>query len=566
MYLSNLHIKNFAIIDEVSLSFGAGLTIITGETGAGKSIIIDALGMAIGEKTSSSMVRSGADKSVVECIFKISDRDLSLVECLSSKGIDIKDDSVRFKREIYLNGRSRAWINDISISIGVAKEVSNLLLDFHGQHDHQSLLNEDTHIFSLDAFGNYSGLVRQVSSLWNELKKLMEEREILLQKKQLNREKRELWEFQLKEIQKVNPVGEEYDSLLKEKSLLENSEKIHQTTSELTQILYESEDSFFQRIQDVSKKLSSLVKINESFSEYLEKLSESQYLFQEMSNDLSKYCSEVQFDPQRLEEVNQRLFSLQQVMKKYGPTIKDVIKYRDEISKRLSESDELIFEIEKINKRISEVTEKYTASASKLSKMRREIGKKLEKEIEQVLAHLGIKGNRFRVKIENIPDPNGWVNINGEKFHAGRMGIDKVTFEISTNPGEPLRPLVDIVSGGEVSRIMLGLKSIMAGRDQIPVLIFDEIDSGISGRIASVVGEELRELSKVHQIICITHLPQIAGLGTEHIKVEKISKDGRSFTQVKKLSREERIEEIAKLIGGKEITDSAIHQAKELLK
>ncbi len=565
MSLARLKIKNFAIIDRIDISFKPGFTVITGETGAGKSIIIDALNFSLGGKTSASMIRFGSQTAAIECIFNCDVNDSSAISFIKSKGLAAEKNSFTLKRELYSSGRSKAWINGKSCPNSVLKEVGNLLVDLHGQHDHQSLLNEDNHISFMDAFGNYQEQIGKVSVLWYKLKNLKEQRDILEQKWKINKEKRELWEFQYKEIQTVNPKENEYDELLKEKATLENSEKIHQISTELINNLYEGDDTFYQKIQEVSKNLRVLNDINGSFSNYLTKLEEVQYLFQELSNQLSQYCNGVKYDPMRLETINQRLYSLQQLMKKYGSTLKEVIDYKNEISGSLNDDEGLEKKLFKLDKNIKEAVANYSNAALSLSQKREEQAEILEKELEKALNRLGIKGSRFKVRLEYVPDPDGWVHVAGQTYQGDSTGVDKIAFEISTNPGEPLKPLISIVSGGEVSRIMLALKSILAGRDQIPVLIFDEIDSGISGKIAHVVGEELRELGKVHQVICITHLPQIAGLGDDHLSVNKVTKDERSLTQIERLSKGERVDEIAKLIGGKVVTETNLQQARELL-
>ncbi len=565
MSLTRLKIKNFAIIDRIDISFKPGFTVITGETGAGKSIIIDALNFSLGGKTSASMIRFGSKTATIECNFDCDVKNFPVFSFIKSKGLAAGKGSLTLKRELYSSGRSKAWINGKLCPNSVLKEVGNLLVDLHGQHDHQSLLNEDNHISFMDAFGDYQEQIEKVSVLWYKLKNLKEQRNILGQKLKINKEKRELWEFQYKEIQTVNPKENEYNELLKEKALLENSEKIHQVSTELINNLYEGDDTFYQKIQEVSKNLRVLNDINKSFTNYLTKLEDVQYLFQELSNYLSQYSSEIQHDPLRLEAINQRLYSLQQLMKKYGSTIKEVIDYKNEISGNLNDDEGLEQELSKLDKNIKEAVTNYSSAALSLSQKREEQAEILEKELQKALSRLGIKGSRFKVHLEYVPDPNGCVHVAGQTYKGDSTGVDKIAFEISTNPGEPLKPLISIISGGEVSRIMLALKSILAGRDQIPVLVFDEIDSGISGKIAHVVGEELRELGKVHQVICITHLPQIAGLGDDHLSVNKVTKDGRSLTQIERLSKGERVEEIAKLIGGKMITEASLQQARELL-
>ncbi|HQH56237.1 MAG TPA: DNA repair protein RecN [Candidatus Marinimicrobia bacterium] len=565
MSLTKLKIDNFAIIDHIEIAFGPGLTILTGETGAGKSIIIDALNLALGEKASPNVIRAGADVATVECTFDLTDLNPATKNILKSHNFYQENNPLTLKREVNINGRSRAWLNGETCLVSVLKEVGNLLVDMHGQHDHQSLLNPDTHIEFLDAFGDYAEWREQVARQFDELKLLFERQNLLQEQLRLNREKRELWEFQLQEIQKVAPQENEYETLLQEKTILENTAKIQQLSSDLTYQLLESGDSLYNQLQSVVKQLSNLQKITGSFAEQLSRLEESQYLFQEIARQIAHFGDDLQFNPARLEIINQRLYSFQQLMKKYGRSLSDVLAYRQKLETDLTESDDLEVQIDKNRELIKEHLEKFTRFAFELSEKRKRSAELFKIEIEKILERLGISGADFAVRLELMPDQNGWIIIDGQKYKAESTGIDKVTFEISTNRGEPRRPLAEIVSGGEVSRIMLAIKTILAGRDHIPVLIFDEIDTGISGKIARKVGEELHELAKVHQVICITHLPQIAGLADEHFSVEKVTTNSRSQTQIRKLLPEERVAEIAKLIGGRSVSEITLKQARELM-
>lgn len=565
MNLSRLYIENIAIIEKLDIAFNPEFTVITGETGAGKSILIDALSLALGEKSAHDMIRSGTDVAVVECVFSCNEQDSNVLSFLESKDIEAEENYVTFKRELRSSGRSKSWVNGKIVANNLLKEAGNLVVDLHGQHEHQSLLRNENHIHFLDAFGDYLEMALKVSSLFEKLKNLVDRKDVIKQKLSFNQEKRELWKFQKREIQTITPQPDEYEKLIEEKSVLENSEKIHNLSKELSEVLYEGEESLYHKTQEIVKKLGQLDSINKSFTDYIGKIEETKYLFQDLSNSLSRYCNAVKFDSLRLNEVNQRLYSLQQLMKKYGPLLEDVLIYHSEITERLNEDDGLEYQLSTLNKEMYDVTEKYSKAAIVLSKKRKNIAGVFEKKLEEVITRLGIVGSKFRIRFDLISDSDGWVEIDGQKYRGDSTGVDIITFEISTNPGEPLKPLVNIASGGEISRIMLALKSILAGKDDIPIMIFDEIDSGISGHIAQVVGEELKRLGSVHQIICITHLPQIAGLGADHLRVRKTAVRGRSCTLVDRLSEVERVEEIAKLIGGKEISEAGLLQARELL-
>ena len=566
MGLKSLKITGFAIIDQLSVDFYNGFSVITGETGAGKSIIIDALNLALGEKANLSMIRAGASNSIIECIFSDLGEKHPVIQFLQQNDINVLNGELKLRRELNINGRSKAWINETQCPINTLKNVGDLLVDLHGQHDHQSLLRDENHIEFLDAYGNYSDLRENVHADYYSLSRQIEKYTILKEKRNLNREKRALWEFQLKEINNVDPIDGEYEQLLKEKAILDNSEKINELSEELINSLYEAdENTIYEQVLDINKKLDTLNDIDPEFTDELNRFKEMQFMIQDLSKHLTNYIRNIQFDPDQAENVSQRLYSLQQLMKKYAPRIQEIIDYKTKIETYLDEDDGLDNEILKIEKEIEISKKRYVDQALKLSGKRKEKAAKFESELIQTLSKLGIAGSQFQVRIEPVESSNGWVVIDGKQIRCDESGIDRIVFMISTNPGEPLRPLIDIVSGGEVSRIMLAMKSIMAGKDQIPVVIFDEIDTGISGKVAQIVGWQLKKLSDMHQVICITHLPQIAGLGNYHYKVYKQSGSGRSQTNINQLNNEERVAEIASLIGGTTVTETTLKQAQELL-
>lgn len=566
MGLKRLQIQNFAIIEQLGVDFFGGFSVITGETGAGKSIIIDALNLALGEKANPNMIRAGAESAVIECEFDDLGSDHPALQFIRENGIPISGEVVSFRRELNINGRSKAWINQMQCPINVLKSAGDLLVDLHGQHDHQSLLKEENHLEFLDAFGDYQALKKGVRDAYLEVSHRIDRHSVLTERRNLNREKRELWEFQLKEIEKVNPGEAEDVQLINEKKLLDNVEKLHRISEELSNALYEAdENTLYQQILEINHKLALLNEIDAKFSAELARFEEFKFMIQELSNRLSVYMQEIQFDPGRIEYVNQRLYQIQQLQKKYGSSIAEILEYRQKIEKSLAENDHLDHDILKIEKELEDSKKRYTELARQLSEKRRQAAQIFEQEIVAALTRLGISGSHFSVQIKTAVAENGWIQIDNQPVRCESQGIDKVLFLISTNPGEPLRSLIEIVSGGEVSRIMLALKTIMAGKDRIPVVIFDEIDTGISGKVAQIVGRQLKSLAEIHQVICITHLPQIAGLGKHHYRVYKQSEDGRSQTNIQLLSHEERIGEIAALIGGATVTETTRRQALELL-
>ncbi|CUS99232.1 DNA replication and repair protein RecN [Candidatus Kryptobacter tengchongensis] len=563
--LRSLYVKNYALIEEVQVEFKSGLNIITGETGAGKSILIDALGLILGERASSEVVRKGADKTVVEGIFYVGGNK-KIKKILEDNGIEFSDELI-LRREVSAKGQSRCFANDSPISLAVMKEIGNHLVDLHGQHEHQSLLRVETHIELLDDFGGLLGMVEEFRKEIHKLENLYKQLDELKQKEKLLKEKKELYEFQLKEIETINPQVGEIEELESELRLLENAEKLYEATAQLYSLLYGSEKSIHDLLVVVRNQLEDLSAIDKRFQSYVEEARSAQAIVDEITSFIQSYNSRIEFNPERLEFIRERLHALNRLKKKYGGTIESVIEYRDKIRREFELAENFEDEITKVEKKIDEQIKICSEVAERLSLKRREVAETVSKIIVGVLAELGIDNAQFEVKIENRPKKEGrcYVRLGKECYEVTSRGIDFVEFYISTNIGEDLKPLVKVASGGEVSRIMLALKSVLAKSERLPLLVFDEIDTGISGRIAQKVGQSLKNLSRYHQIIVITHLPQIASLADTHFVAEKVIQDGRAVTKIRELEIEERIREIAKLMSGEEVTQASIESAKELM-
>lgn len=566
LILKKLKISNFAIIDNVEVDFTKGFNVITGETGAGKSIIINALNLALGYKADISKIRVGTTDSEIEAFFLITGKvPEKLQTLLQDNDIEPKPDYLIFRRKLYDTGRSSAWINDKPCPINLLKTAGTYIVDMHGQHAHQQLLNPDTHIEYLDNFGDYHGLLQQVENFWTRLINLSEKLENLEERRKLNQEKRELWQFQYDEIAKINPRPGEIEELDKEQNLLENAERYHQLANSVVEFVYEGDDTLYNHLQEVIGQVRELNRINPEFDEYLKSLEQSQFLFQELAGDIARTANDIEYDSKRLEEINNRLFDLNKLQKKYNPDLQEILYYQKELDEKLNLDGSLDIDIKKLRKELAEIRQEYIDSCVKLSEARKNTAVGFREKIVDNLLKLGFKDSDFSVEFFRSESPKGQVEIDNQRFLSDKTGFDKVEFFIRTNVGEPMAPLADTVSGGEVSRIMLAMKSILASGDKIPVLIFDEIDTGISGHIARIVGEEMLNLSQNHQILCITHLPQIASLGNYHIAVKKKIADHRSLTYIEQLAADQRVEEIAKLIAGKEITESGLSQARELI-
>jgi DNA repair protein RecN (Recombination protein N) len=563
--LRSLYVRNYALIEEIEVEFESGLNIITGETGAGKSILIDALGLILGERASSEVVRKGADKTVVEGVFYVGGNK-KIKKILEENDVEFSDELI-LRREVSAKGQSRCFANDTPIPLSVMKEIGNHLVDLHGQHEHQSLLRVETHIELLDDFGGLIGMVEEFRKELNKLESYYKELDDLKHREGLLKEKRELYEFQLREIEAINPQIGEVEELESELKLLENAEKLYEATSRLYSMLYGSETSIHDLLVIVRNQLEDLSAIDKRFQPFVEEARSAQVIIGEITNFVQSYNSRIEFNPERLEYIRERLHALNRLSKKYGGTIEKVIEYKDKIKRELEIAENFEEEIARIEKRIDEQIKVCSEIAERLSSKRREVAEGVSEAIVSVLKELGIENAQFEVKIENRPKRSGrcYVKLGDESYEVTNRGIDFVEFYISTNIGEDLKPLVKVASGGEISRIMLALKSVLAKSERLPLLVFDEIDTGISGRIAQKVGQSLKNLSKYHQIIAITHLPQIASFADTHFLAEKVIQDGRAVTRIRKLEIEERIKEIAKLMSGEEVTQASIESAKELM-
>lgn len=564
--LKSLDIKNYALIDDLHIDFGFGLNILTGETGAGKSILIDALGLLLGNRASTEVVRKGADKSIVEGIFDVS-KNKKVKILLEENDLDYSDDLI-IRREISQKGANRCFVNDTPVALNVIKDFGELLVDLHGQHDHQSLLRQELHIEMLDEF---AGIEKKVDEFYLGIKvlnsKINELNEIRGKEKEL-RERKDIIEFQIKEIDEVDPHENEETELENELNVLDNSEKLLQLTDEIFNGLYESENSSVEQLGHFNNLLEELSEIDNKFSEKVEELKSAISTVNEVAAFIRSYKDKIDLDPSRLEEVRERLGSITLLKKRYGGSIEALLELRKRLGDELDIVENFTGKTNSLEKEIISLRKEYGLKAIQLSESRKKCIKTVKKEVEESLGNLGFSAALFNVDVRNQPAQDSEQNfliINGKNFLFNKYGIDRVEFFLSANKGEDPKPLVKVASGGEVSRIMLALKTILAKNDKLPVLIFDEIDTGVSGRIAQKVGKALKNLSEYHQLVVITHLPQIAAMANQHFLIEKTDLNDRSVTLVKLLNEEERVKEVAKLLSGENVTEAGLNSARELI-
>lgn len=578
--LQELDIRNYALIERVKIVFSEGLNILTGETGAGKSIIIGALGLVLGERSSPDVIRTGADSAYVRATIDIS-KSPSVNDLLSETNLKDEDsDILILSREISKNGRNKYVVNDQSSTLQTIRQIGDNLVDIHGQHEHQTLFRPEKHIEILDDFGGLKDLVQQNIDIYNDLKKLLAERDFLIKDRDEKLRQKELFEFQLNELKSAKLEDGEEEKLLRERQLLNNAELIFELSNRIYKLLYDSDDPNIPSTIDLLKSMRSdfakLCQIDNQVNELSSRFESIIYELEDIANQVLDYRDKIDFDPLRITEVETRLDLLYKLKRKYGvDSVAGLIEYKNDVAKKLEDISLSSTKIDDIESEIKRKTELASKIASELSKKRQENAKKLKVLIEKELKTLGMEKTIFEVKVtqnsaqlktgeDNLID----IDYNDNKVKLSPNGIDSVEFLISPNPGEDLRPLTKIASGGEISRIMLAIKTVLAvgtSHSSPIILIFDEIDTGISGRIAEIVGRKLKELSRSRQVICITHLPQIASLADNHCRVQKKVVGDRTFVEVENLDYEERVNEIARMLAGEKITEVTLAHAREMI-
>ena len=562
--LRRLYVRNLAVIDEVEIEFAPHLNIITGETGAGKSILVGALGLVLGSRADVGMLRPGKDRAVVEAEFELK-ADHSVFDLLKEHDLEGEDNTLLLRREILASGRSRAFVNDIPVPASLLQEVSDRLVDLHGQHEHQTLLRPSTHIVYLDEFSGLREQVAEFSRLYRRIGDLQRELARLRQEEQTLHERRELFEFQLREIQAVNPSVEEEEELIREEQILSNVQRLQEETALILNALYEGEGSALDAIAAAHRQLERLSEIDATFAKLAADLEQARVAVDEVAKSVLDYRAGIDADPARLEQVRGRLAEYTRLKKRYGASTEEVLRYRDKIAAQLGQFQSMSQQIESLETEIASLRERLADLSVELSERRKAAAADLEKAVQAKLGELGMPGSVFQVVFREEEDPSGVVERQGIRYRTGPRGTDIVEFYISTNPGQDPRPLAKVASGGEISRVMLALKSVLAACDPVPTMIFDEIDMGVSGRVAQAVGRSLRELAKHRQILCITHLPQIASQGQAHFLVEKLQEGGETRTLVQRLDRQGREEAIARLLSGERLSEVHLQTARELL-
>ena len=561
--LQSLYVRDFALIGELSVNFAPGLTIITGETGAGKSILMGALNLVLGERASAELVRAGATKAVIEATFTGSHYE-TVAPLLEEAGIECTPELI-LRRDIAASGQSRSFINDTPCPLTLLRQVGRELVDLHGQHDHQLLLHPETHAGMLDGFGQLHVEATRYQSLLQSYRKLRRTLDELQQQAAALRDKRDFIEFQYRELESAGLVDGEDAAIEEEINLLENAETLHDLGTELGQKLYESDDSVYASLSVSVHLLEKLASIDHRFEPSLEELRSAMASVEEANRFAGRYTSGIEFNRERLEELRERQLLLQRLAKKHGKSIGELLELRDRLAEELSAEESCAADATKLREEIETARAELSATAVDLSGMRQRAAVLLEQEISSGLAKLSIPHGTFSVDISQEELAEGDITHGGRRYRAFDNGFDRIEFMISTNLGEAPKPLAKVASGGEISRVMLAMKSALARAAHLPILVFDEIDTGISGKAAQAVGISLKQLSRLHQIIAITHLPQIAAMGDLHLSVSKRIEGDRTVSGVTPLENAERVEEVARLISGHTISPASLQLAGELL-
>ncbi len=545
--LKTLSIKNFAIIENVNLSFKEGFTVLTGQTGAGKSLIIDSLSLLLGKRAMTEMIRSGEEKATVIGTFDIVSKRFSSF----FKENDIVPSSLLTIERSFSKSRSVVKINDVVVPLSLLQEISPLLMDIHDQFDFEKILNKDDYLSLIDGYDNERiiPLKREYLSFYQSYKSKKEECESLIKEREKIRENRDFYEYQYKELKAASLIKNEDKDIEDELSSLTNFDKIFSLSLKAKEIINGSSLDDIYELISILKNISSL---SPSYKNDVSELEERYYQMNDICSSLKRSFDRLDFDPIHLEELNERDAELSRLKRKYKKDLDGLIEFRDHLESLLDDDTNIDIKIEKAEKELKLAKEECLEAALKLSSVRKEIAKRIEDNLERSLKDLLLNA-RFSILFIN------------DDFVFSENGIDEVDFYIETNIGEGLKPLSKIVSGGEASRIMLAFKEIYILANKVPTVIFDEIDTGISGKAAEAVARKIYEISKISQVISITHLPQVVAYSSTHILIDKKEIDGRTYVSVKELSKEEKIKEIAKLISNGEVTDRQLEYAKELI-
>ena len=556
--LKLLKIKNIALVHGVELELGPGLTLLTGETGAGKSILVDALGLLLGARASADLIRTGEDLAVVEALIESRDARAAL----ERHGLPAEDDEIVVRREVQLSGKGRATVNGALVPVGVLRELAPFIAHIHGQHEPQGLLDPQTHVDLVDRHAGLNGEGAAMAEPFRRLREVEAALESLGRDRREDERRREMLEYQAVEIERAALQSGEEETLRQEKRLQANAGRLAELSGEAHGALYEDEEAVLTRLGHVYRKIEELARIDPRFGPYVEARGAVRAQLDDLALFLRDYRESLQVSPGRLDEIESRLALIDRLKRKYGATVEDVIAFGEKSRSELRDLGSPEERERSLQKEREALAGRYLAAAIQLSRKRRAAARDLERKVQGELALLAMERTRFQVAFSpdnpaaSADDTSGWTE----------RGLETAEFLLSPNPGEEMRPLARIASGGELSRILLALKSVASIDARGKTLVFDEVDAGIGGRVAEVVGRKLREMAQRHQVLCVTHLPQIASMADRHLVVRKQVERGRTTTEVGVLDASERVEEVARMLGGETVTDAARRHAREMVR
>ncbi|MBP7031460.1 MAG: DNA repair protein RecN [Anaerolineaceae bacterium] len=564
--LAELRIQNFAIIQDLTLTFTNGLVVLTGETGAGKSIILDALNAVLGGRVDVNDIRRDSEKAVIEAVFELDAPSAAAVRALlEPEGLWEENEPLTLSREIRSGGRSVARVNGRSVSLSLQSELGALLADIHGQSEHLSLLKVRHHLELLDRFAHHEDALSEYARLYRHWLADRAELEELLKLQQYAKDRTDMLKYQIQEIETARLKTNEEADLRQERTLLANAETLHSLSQQALSALDEGGEipPVTDLLGQAQHALDELARIDPQMSAMSERADQALNTISEIAYELRGYLENIEFNPTRLDQIEERLNTLNFLKRKYGGSLESIKAYLQNAKDELAKVENVEEQIIEVEFKISRIKEELGAVAGALSRERRGTAKRLENGIETQLKNLQMKNARFQVNFALTPDTDG-LELDGQRVAFDATGADKVEFLIETNPGEGLKPLVKIASGGETSRLMLALKHVLAEADQIPTLVFDEIDQGIGGRVGVIVGQMLWQLGRKHQVMCVTHLPQLAAYGDQHLRVSKHEADGRTLTHVLALDANGREQELAGMIGA--VSAGTLQSARDLMR
>jgi DNA repair protein RecN (Recombination protein N) len=551
--LVELMVENYAVVEQARIRFQEGLNVLTGETGSGKSIVVDSLNLLLGGRASAEMVRSGETKARVAGIFSV-ETTAEMEEALRAAGIEREEEELIVEREISANGKSRAFVANRPVTTAFLRQLAPALGDIHGQNEQQQLFAAPAQRELLDEYARAQELRGEVARIFAEWKEAGERLRRLSENEQERLRLLDLWIFQRKEIEGVEPRAGEDSELEAERKILQNMTRLQENAAAAFAFLYESPESATTQLRQSMKRVDELVKIDESLAETAAALKQATVLADEAAYALRDYLGKLEGDPRRLEDIENRLESLDRLKRKYGRTIEEVLAFREDVARRADEIENASEHRAQLEKQQKELSERYEKAAAELTRVRTTAAARLSKQVESELKSLAMSGTQFQIAIR----PGGWT----------AAGVDEIAFLVSPNRGEELKPLEKIASGGELSRIALALKTAIGDAERhpgIPTLVFDEVDAGVGGAAAAAVGKRLKALSRTNQVICVTHLAQIAGFADHHYAVSKRERKGRVTTEIQELGREERAHEIGRMLSGEHVTEEALKQAEQLM-